>query len=129
MKTKQLKEITNVTNFMERVISEPEECLKDFNILTQQEANMTTFLEFALKFFERKTWEIVQYLEFDTDEFIILNEVNVTLDDVRKETASVYYGTIKDDRGEHPYTTNRKGHIIEILEWAHEYIVGNIDVA
>ncbi|KXA38888.1 hypothetical protein [Staphylococcus lugdunensis] len=129
MKTNQLKEIAKVTNFMEQVISEPEDCLKDFNILTQQEANMTTFLEFALKFFERKTWDIVQYLEFDTEEFVILNEVNNTLDDVTKEIASVYHGSIIDETGEHPYTTDRKGHIIEVIEWAHEYIVGNIEVA
>ncbi|QEX30107.1 hypothetical protein FO458_10440 [Staphylococcus lugdunensis] len=90
---------------------------------------MTTFLEFALKFFERKTWDIVQYLEFDTEEFVILNEVNNTLDDVTKEIASVYHGSIIDETGEHPYTTDRKGHIIEVIEWAHEYIVGNIEVA
>ncbi|MCH4420258.1 pathogenicity island protein [Staphylococcus haemolyticus] len=129
MKTNKFKEITKLTNFMEQVMSEPEDCLKDFNILTQQEVNMTTFLEFVLKFFERKTRDIVQYLECGTEEFDVLNVVNNTLDDVTKEKASVYHGTIIDDKGEHPYTTNRKGHIIEMLEWAHEYIVGNLEVA
>lgn len=129
MKTNKFKEITKLTNFMEQVMSEPEDCLKDFNILTQQEVNMTTFLEFVLKFFERKTRDIVQYLECGTEEFDVLNVVNNTLDDVTKEKASVYHGTIIDDKGEHPYTTNRKGHIIEMLKWAHEYIVGNLEVA
>ncbi|MDK4164365.1 pathogenicity island protein, partial [Staphylococcus pseudintermedius] len=32
------------------------------------------------------------------------------------------------DKGEHKHTTDRKGHIIGILEWALDYIVGNIEV-
>ena len=90
MNNKQLKELTKIANFMESVIDETDNCVRDFNILTQQQVNKTTFLEFSLKFFERKTWGIVETLEFDTNEFILLNEVNETLDSVMKETESVY---------------------------------------
>lgn len=89
MNNKQLKELTKIARFMESVIYETDNCVRDFNILTQQQVNKTTFLEFALIFFERKTWEIVEMLEFDTNEFILLNEVNETLDSVMKETESV----------------------------------------
>ena len=57
-------------------------------------------------------------LEFDTNEFILLNEVNETLDSVMKETESVYHYSVTDENGEHYHTTDRKGHIIGILEWA-----------
>lgn len=128
MNNKQIKELTKIAHFMESVIDETDNCVRDFNILTQQQVNKTTFLEFALKFFERKTWEIVEILEFDTNEFILLNEVNETLDSVMKETESVYHYSVTDGNGEHSYTTDRKGHIIGILEWALNQIVGNIDI-
>lgn len=126
MNNKQLKELTKIAHFMESVINETDNCVRDFNILTQQQVNKTTFLEFALKFFERKTWGIVETLEFDTNEFILLNEVNETLDSVMKETESVYQYSVIDENGEHYHTTDRKGHIIGILEWALDQIVGNI---
>ncbi|WP_240930009.1 pathogenicity island protein [Staphylococcus hominis] len=128
MNNKQLKELTKIAHFMESVIYETDNCVRDFNILTQQQVNKTTFLEFALMFFERKTWEIVETLEFDTNEFILLNEVNETLDSVMKETESVYQYSVTDENGEHYHTTDRKGHIIGILEWALDQIVGNIDI-
>ncbi|WP_368080840.1 hypothetical protein [Staphylococcus aureus] len=31
-------------------------------------------------------------------------------------------------KGEHKHTTDRKGHVIGMLEWALDYIVGNIEV-
>ncbi|MDS3882502.1 hypothetical protein RJB71_05465 [Staphylococcus hominis] len=55
MNNKQLKELTKIAHFMESVIYETDNCVRDFNILTQQQVNKTTFLEFALMFFERKT--------------------------------------------------------------------------
>ena len=128
MNNKQLKELTKIAHFMESVINETDNCVRDFNILTQQQVNKTTFLEFALKFFERKMWGIVETLEFDTNEFILLNEVNETLDSVMKETKSVYQYSVIDENGEHYHTTDRKGHIIGILEWALDQIVGNIDI-
>ena len=128
MNNKQLKELTKIAHFMESVINETDNSVRDFNILTQQQVNKTTFLEFALMFFERKTWEIVETLEFDTNEFILLNEVNETLDSVMKETESVYQYSVTDENGEHYHTTDRKGHIIRILEWALNQIVGNIDI-
>lgn len=128
MNNKQLKELTKIAHFMESVINETDNSVRDFNILTQQQVNKTTFLEFALIFFERKTWEIVETLEFDTNEFILLNEVNETLDSVMKETESVYQYSVTDENGEHYHTTDRKGHIIRILEWALNQIVGNIDI-
>ena len=33
-----------------------------------------------------------------------------------------------DSTGEHEHTTDREGHVIGILEWALDYIVGNIEV-
>ncbi|WP_261007244.1 hypothetical protein [Staphylococcus haemolyticus] len=45
-----------------------------------------------------------------------------------KETESVYHYSVTDENGEHYHTTDRKGHIIGILEWALDQIVGNIDI-
>ncbi|EHA6121654.1 hypothetical protein FXV90_01110 [Staphylococcus pseudintermedius] len=49
-------------------------------------------------------------------------------EDVMNETKDIYHYSIIDDKGEHKHTTDRKGHIIGIMEWALDYIVGNIEV-
>ena len=43
MNNKQLKELTKIAHFMESVIYETDNCVRDFNILTQQQVNKTTF--------------------------------------------------------------------------------------
>ena len=43
MNNKQLKELTKIAHFMESVINETDNCVRDFNILTQQQVNKTIF--------------------------------------------------------------------------------------
>ena len=43
------------------------------------------------------------------------------------EDKEIYYYTVTDSTGEHEHT-DREGHVIGILEWALDYIVGNIEV-
>ncbi|MGS4207770.1 pathogenicity island protein [Staphylococcus pseudintermedius] len=88
----------------------------------------TSFYEQALKMIHKELFKIVSYLKFDSEEYEIINEVVQTLDDVIHETQDIYHYSIIDDKGEHKHTTDRKGHIIGILEWALDYIVGNIEV-
>ncbi|HCY6070921.1 TPA: pathogenicity island protein [Staphylococcus aureus] len=85
-----------------------------------------------------KILEVVLYEEdkFQSDKdyhyqdkaFLILDEVTMTLSDVMKETHHVYRYSVIDEKGEHKHTTDRKGHVIGMLEWALDYIVGNIEV-
>ncbi|EGQ2799466.1 MULTISPECIES: hypothetical protein [Staphylococcus intermedius group] len=88
----------------------------------------TSFYEQALKMIHKELFKIVSYLKFDSEEYGIINEVVCTLYDVMNETKDIYHYNIIDDKGEHKHTTDRKGHIIGILEWALDYIVGNIEV-
>ncbi|HEC2146756.1 TPA: pathogenicity island protein [Staphylococcus delphini] len=88
----------------------------------------TSFYEQTLKMIHKELFKIASYLESDSEEYEIINEVVQTLDDVIHETQDIYHYSIIDDKGEHKRTTDRKGHIIGILEWALDYIVGNIEV-
>lgn len=60
MNNKQLKELTKIAHFMESVIYETDNCVRDFNILTQQQVNKTTFLEFALIFLSVKRGKLLK---------------------------------------------------------------------
>ncbi|EIQ4141111.1 pathogenicity island protein [Staphylococcus pseudintermedius] len=86
------------------------------------------FYEQALKMFHKELFNIVAHLNFDSEEYKIINEVVQTLHDVIHETQDIYHYSIIDDKGEHKHTTDRKGHIVGILEWALDYIIGNIEV-
>ncbi|MBJ6365111.1 hypothetical protein JF558_03965 [Staphylococcus hominis] len=73
-------------------------------------------------------FNILFHLEFSSEEYQILNEVNETFNDVMKEKQDIYTYSVVAGGKEERYTTDRKGHLIGILEWALDYIVGNIDV-
>ncbi|HEC2216866.1 TPA: pathogenicity island protein [Staphylococcus delphini] len=88
----------------------------------------TRFYEQSLKIIHKELLKIMSCLKRNSEEYEIINEVVQTLDDVIHETQDIYHYSIIDDKGEHKRTTDRKGHIIGILEWALDYIVGNIEV-
>ncbi|WP_053038932.1 hypothetical protein, partial [Staphylococcus aureus] len=86
------------------------------------------FYEYALKLVHNGLFNILAELDFEDEVFLILDEVTMTLSDVMKETQHVYRYSVIDEKGEHKHTTDRKGHVIGMLEWALDYIVGNIEV-
>ncbi|WP_259339637.1 type II toxin-antitoxin system antitoxin, TscA family [Staphylococcus xylosus] len=110
------------------MINHTDDLKSNYNFITDSMLNNEQFLERVLKVVNKNIWSVLKELDFESEQFLILNKVNITLDDVAKETATVYHASVIDDKGEHPYTTNREQHLIGILEWAHEYIVGNIEV-
>lgn len=117
-----------VAREMDKVINHSRELTSNFNDITDSFITETEFIEKSLKNTSEKIFNILFHLEFSSEEYQILNEVIETLNDVLKEKQDIYTYSVVAGGKEEKYTTNRKGHLIGILEWALDYIVGNIDV-
>ncbi|UXS59942.1 pathogenicity island protein [Staphylococcus ureilyticus] len=133
MNLEQKYKLSKVVKVSEKVLYEKDKevflSAKDrFHSITDNRYNDTAFYEHILKLVHKELFNILVELDFDTEEFLILDEVTRTLSDVMNETQETYSYSVTDEKGTTNYTTDREGHIIGILEWAHEYIIGNLKV-
>ncbi|NJH78793.1 type II toxin-antitoxin system antitoxin, TscA family [Staphylococcus agnetis] len=133
MKIKQRYYLSKVVKVIEKVLDEKDKevflSAKDrFHSITDYKYNDTEFYERILKLVHKELFNILAELDFDDESFSILDEVTMTLSDVIEEDDEIYYYTVTDSTGEHKHTTDREGHVIGILEWALDYIAGNIEV-
>ncbi|EGQ1732021.1 pathogenicity island protein [Staphylococcus pseudintermedius] len=133
MKIKQRYYLSKVVKVIEKVLDEKDKevflSAKDrFHSITDYKYNDTEFYEHILKLVHKELFNILAELDFDDEAFSILDEVTMTLSDVIEEDDEIYYYTVTDSSGEHKHTTDREGHVIGILEWALDYIAGNIEV-
>lgn len=133
MNIKQKYQLSKVVKVLEKVLDEKDKevflSAKDrFHSITDYYYNDTAFYEHILKLVHKELFNVVSCLKFNTEEYEIINEVVNTLSDVMNETQEVYSYSVIDDIGKSDYTTDREGHIVGILEWALDYIVGNIEV-
>ncbi|RIM04454.1 pathogenicity island protein [Staphylococcus chromogenes] len=133
MKIKQRYYLSKVVKVIEKVLDEKDKevflSAKDrFHSITDYKYNDTEFYEHILKLVHKELFNILAELDFDDEAFSILDEVTMTLSDVIEEDDEIYYYTVTDISGEHKHTTDREGHVIGILEWALDYIAGNIEV-
>lgn len=133
MKIKQRYYLSKVVKVIEKVLDEKDKevflSAKDrFHSITDYKYNDTEFYEHILKLVHKELFNILAELDFDDEAFSILDEVTMTLSDVKEEDDEIYYYTVTDSSGEHKHTTDREGHVIGILEWALDYIAGNIEV-
>nr|WP_253901108.1 pathogenicity island protein [Staphylococcus sp. CWZ226] len=99
-----------------------------FHSITNHKYSDTAFYEHILKLVHKELFNILAELDFEDEAFPIIDEVTMTLSDVMNGDEETYYYTVKDSAGEHEHTTDREGYVIGILEWALDYIVGNIEV-
>lgn len=133
MKIKEKYHLSKVVRAIEKVLYEENEgeflsAKSRFHSITNHKYNDTAFYEQFLKLVDEELSIIIAELETEDKAFPIIDEVTMTLHDVRNEDKEVYFYIVTDSEGKHKYTTDRKGHIIGILEWALDYIVGNIEV-
>ncbi|PTI75306.1 pathogenicity island protein [Staphylococcus succinus] len=133
MELKQKYQLSKVVQVIEKVLDEKDKDVflsaKDrFHSITDYRYNDTAFYEHILKLVHKELFNIVSYLKFSNEEYAVINEVVNTLHDVMNETRETYSYSITDEKGTADYTTDREGHIIGILEWALDYIAGNIEV-
>ncbi|ALN76922.1 MULTISPECIES: hypothetical protein [Staphylococcus] len=133
MKIKQRYYLSKVVKVIEKVLDEKDKevflSAKDrFHSITDYKYNDTEFYERILKLVHKELFNILAELDFDDESFSILDEVTMTLSDVIEEDDEIYYYTVTDSTGEHKHTTDREGHVIGILEWALDFIAGNIEV-
>ncbi|WP_053023061.1 TscA family type II toxin-antitoxin system antitoxin [Staphylococcus haemolyticus] len=133
MEIKHKYQLSKVVKVLEKVLYEKDKYVflsaKDrFHSITDYRYDDTAFYEHILKLIHKELFNILAELDFEDEAFSILDEVTMTLSDVMKEDKEIYRYSVTDNTGEHEYTTDREGHIIGILEWALDYIVGNIEV-
>ncbi|WP_213471841.1 pathogenicity island protein [Staphylococcus simulans] len=133
MKIKQRYYLSKVVKVLEKVLDEKDKDVflsaKDrFNSITYHKYSDTAFYEHILKLVHKELFNILAELDFEDEAFPIIDEVTMTLSDVMNGDEETYYYTVKDSAGEHEHTTDREGYVIGILEWALDYIVGNIEV-
>lgn len=134
MNNKEKYQLSKVVKVLEKVVSEDSQNgelftpKQMFHSITEYRYNDTVFYEHILKLVHKELFNIFTGLDFEDEAFSILDEVTMTLGDVMNEDKEVYHYSVIDDKGEIKYTTDRKGHIFGILEWALDYIVGNIEM-
>lgn len=133
MRIKQRYYLSKVVKVLEKALYEEDKDVylsaKDrFHSITNHRYSDTAFYEHILKLVHKELFNILAELDFEDEAFPIIDEATMTLSDVMNEDEETYYYTVKDSTGEHEHTTDREGHIIGILEWALDYIVGNIEV-
>lgn len=133
MQIKQKYQLSKVVQVLEKVLYEKDKDIflsaKDsFHFITDYHYNDTAFYEHILKLVHKELFNILAELDFEDEAFSILDEVTMTLSDVMNEDKEIYYYSVEDSTGEQKHTTDREGHVIGILEWALDYIVGNIEV-
>ena len=133
MKIKPKYQLSKVVKVLEKVLYEKDKDIflsaKDrFHSITDYRYDDTAFYEHILKLVHKELFNILAELDFEDEAFSILDEVTMTLSDVMNEDKEIYYYSVTDNTGEQEYTTDREGHVIGILEWALDYIVGNIEV-
>lgn len=133
MQIKQKYQLSKVVQVLEKVLYEKDKDIflsaKDsFHFITDYHYNDTAFYEHILKLVHKELFNILAELDFEDEAFSILDEVTMTLSDVMNEDKEIYYYSVEGSTGEQKHTTDREGHVIGILEWALDYIVGNIEV-
>ncbi|KQC19562.1 pathogenicity island protein [Staphylococcus haemolyticus] len=133
MQIKQKYQLSKVVQVLEKVLYEKDKDIflsaKDsFHFITDYHYNDTAFYEHILKLVHKELFNILAEVDFEDEAFSILDEVTMTLSDVMNEDKEIYYYSVTDNTGEHEHTTDREGNVIGILEWALDYIVGNIEV-
>ncbi|MDT0742497.1 pathogenicity island protein [Staphylococcus epidermidis] len=133
MEQEQKDRLSKVVQILEKVLYEKNKNIflsaKDkFHSITDYRYDDTVFYEQILKLVHKELFNILAELDFEDEAFSILDEVTMTLSDVMNEDKEIYYYSVLDSTGEHKHTTDREGHVIGILEWAIDYIVGNVEV-
>ena len=133
MEKEQKYRLSKVVQILEKVLYEKNKNIflsaKDkFHSITDYRYDDTVFYEHILKLVHKELFNILAELDFEDESFSLLDEVTMTLSDVMNEDKEIYYYSVLDSTGEHKHITDREGHVIGILEWAIDYIVGNVEV-
>lgn len=128
MKTNQRSKLLKVTGDIEKVINHSSTLTNGYNMLTGQRVSETTYLENVINLFRKDLFDVLCELDYESEEFSILDDVTMTLKNVLKDKKEVYEYSVINVNGVTRHETNRKGQLIGILEWALDQLVGNIEM-
>ncbi|HHW4764679.1 TscA family type II toxin-antitoxin system antitoxin [Staphylococcus aureus] len=127
MNIEQRYKLSSLTKDMEKIINNSNSLTSKYNEITEVHISETQYIEQSLRYIYQRLFNIVSYLKFDSEEYEIIKEIVQTLSDVINEKQDIYSYSVISGNEETKYTTDRKGHVLGILEWALDFIVGNIE--
>ncbi|WHI60774.1 pathogenicity island protein [Mammaliicoccus lentus] len=128
MNSNQRNQLSKVLKNMDKVIIHSEDITLSYNIITEIGLTETQVIENAIKLFREKLLNILCELGSESEELKILDDVTITFKNVLKDKKEVYECSVVNANDEVRHETDRKGHLIGILEWALDQIAGNIDM-
>lgn len=128
MNIEQRYKLSSLTKDMEKIINNSNSLTRKYNEITEVHISETQYIEQSLKYIYQRLFNIVSYLKFDSEEYEIIKEVVQTLSDVINVKQDIYRYSVISGNKETKYTTDRKGYLLQIIEWALDFIVGNIEV-
>ncbi|MEB7781867.1 TscA family type II toxin-antitoxin system antitoxin [Mammaliicoccus sciuri] len=128
MNSNQRNQLSKVLKNMDKVIIHSEDITLSYNIITEIGLTETQVIENAIKLFREKLLNILCELDSESEEFKILDDVTIIFKNVLKDKKEVYECSVINANDEVRHETDRKGHLIGILEWALDQIAGNIDM-
>ncbi|HCQ3487916.1 TPA: pathogenicity island protein [Staphylococcus aureus] len=128
MNIEQRYKLSSLTKDMEKIINNSNSLTRKYNEITEVNISETQYIEQSVKYIYQRLFSILCYLKFDTEEYEIIKEVVQTLSDVINVKQDIYRYSVISGNKETKYTTDRKGYLLQIIEWALDFIVGNIEV-
>lgn len=128
MEAKHKYQLSKVINQIEDVITNTEEVKNAYNYVSNKTINTEQLLEKVLKNIATNIGNVWFKTNFNTTEYDVLNEILKTLHTVKEDDSQEYSVTILDAQGQHDEIENREQFLLGTLEWASEYITGNINL-
>lgn len=120
--------IREIAKSIDKIINHSDALVIGYNIVSKQCITEREYLERALRKQSICLAGCLLELDKTSREHQIISDVIDTFEAVIQEKQDIYFYSVIDQNGKRRYKTDRKGHIIGILEWALERIIGNIDV-
>lgn len=125
---KRKNRIREIAKSIDKIINHSDALVIGYNIVSKQCITEREYLEKALRKQSICLASCLLELDKTSEEHQIISDVIDTFEAVIQEKQDIYFYSVIDQNVKRRYRTDRKGHIIGILEWALERITGNIDV-
>ena len=120
--------LSHVTEHLEKVVTNLEDCRTHYNIVTELGVTTEQYLEKVIQYISTPLRNVYFELEHDSDDYRVINEVLKVLGTSLENKKESYQVTVLDVDGQHDEIESREQFLFGILEWAFNYITENIDL-
>ncbi|MEB7657617.1 pathogenicity island protein [Mammaliicoccus vitulinus] len=133
METNQRKQLSKIAGDIELVIEHSKILTTGYNLFTGKHITETDYLELSINLFRKDLFDVQFELEFDSDDFSVLDDFTMTLKNALDDKKEVYEYCMVSVEGVTRHETNRKGHLIDTLQWvisnlAHSFGIDPIEL-